>query len=204
VPTFRSKPIAIVIAVGSLAVVGGAWALFGGSTTAESPTRLPAELSVAALQEKAKNPSQMRETMRESFRRDDLTDEQRRELRDNMRQVWTSAMNERVDEYYDAPESQREAMLDRHIDEMGERMAQWEARRREREAERKKDGTSEDRGRPRFASATRQERKQRSESRNPDQSARAMVYFNNLRTRAADRGIALPSRGPGRRSGRRP
>ncbi len=203
-PNNRSKPFTVVIAVGSLAVVGGAWALFGGSTTAESPTGLPAELSVASLQKKAKDPSQLRETMRESFRRDDLTDEQRRELRDNMREVWTSALNERVDEYYDAPESKREAMLDRHIDEMAERMAEWEARRREREVERKKDGAGEDRGRPRFASATRQERKLRSESRNPDQSARAMVYFNNLRARAADRGIDLPRRGPGQRSGRRP
>ena len=202
-PNNRSKPFVVVIAVGSLAVVGGAWALFGGSTEAESPTGLPVELSVASLQKKVKDPSQLRDTMRESFRRDDLTDEQRRELRGNMREVWTSALNERVDEYYDVPESKREAMLDRHIDEMAERMAEWEARRREREAERK-DGASEDRGRPRFASATRQERKQRSESRNPDQSARAMVYFNNLRARAADRGITMPGRRPGQRSGRRP
>jgi hypothetical protein len=199
----QMKPITVFIAVGSLVVVGGAWALLGGSTAEQSPSGLPAELSVASLKKTSKDPSKMRESMRESFRRDDLTDEQRTELRGNMRQVWTSALNERVDEYYNAPEANREAMLDRHIDDMAERRKQWEARRREREAERKDGESGENRQRPRFASASRQERQQRSESRNPDQSARAMVYFNNLRVRAAERGVEMPGRGPGRSGGGR-
>ena len=118
-----------------------------------------------------------------------------------MREVWTFALNERVDEYYDAPESKRQAMLDRHIDEFAQRREQRETRRREREDERNNNEAGENRQRPRFASATRQERKLRSESRNPDQTARAMVYFNNLRARAAERGIGMPGRGPGRSGG---
>jgi hypothetical protein len=50
--------------------------------------------------------------------------------------------------------------------------------------------------RPDFAAMSPQERKTRSESRDPDAMARRMAYFQALRARAAERGIPMPS-GPG-------
>jgi hypothetical protein len=51
---------------------------------------------------------------------------------------------------------------------------------------------------------TREQQKMRTESRDPDQSARRMAYFTALRKRAEQRGIQMPmfGRGPGGPGGR--
>lgn len=124
--------------------------------------------------------------------------------------------------------SARKALLDRHIDRMQSRMKEWEKRRTEREREggarpdRGGAPGSGDRreGRPEgFGSGSgpggappggprgewrppgppsREQRKMRSESRDPDQSARRMACFTALRQRAKERGIELPRMGPPR------
>jgi len=170
--------------------------------------------------------------MRETMDRDDLTDEQRRELRQNMRESMESMIDERVDEYYAAAEEKREEVLDRHIDDFQERMEQWRKDREEWEKERARrdkessgnrgGGGNEARAgtgggsangqnsgdrrrdgwRSRMRESTPSERKARSESRDPDKTARRMSYFGAMMKRASDRGIEMP--GPGGRGGRGP
>ena len=48
---------------------------------------------------------------------------------------------------------------------------------------------------------SRSERKERSESRNPDQMARRMAYFSALQKRAAERGVQMPFGRGGRDGG---
>ena len=77
-------------------------------------------------------------------------------------------------------------------------MKEAEERRKE---EQKKDGekTAAQQG-PRFpgmfGQRSREERKERSETRDPDRAARQMAYFAAIRDRATQRGIKMPF-GPG-------
>ncbi|MCH7592647.1 MAG: hypothetical protein IH989_07710 [Planctomycetes bacterium] len=180
--------------------IGGAVAWYRHDPDASKPSLLPKELSVDSLRAAGDKPETMMATLRDSFRRDDLTDEQRRELRRNMREVWRSRTTERVNEYFNAPSDEADAVLDRHIDELVSSMQAMRTAREERQKVTKQDGSQADRrnGRGRMGSRSRQDRKQSSESRNPDETARAMLYFNNLRARATDRGIQIPGRGGGR------
>ena len=185
--------------------IGGAVAWYRHDPDASKPSLLPKELSVESLKAASEKPETMMATMRDSFRREDLTDEQRRELRRNMREVWRARTKERVDEYFNASQDEADAVLDRHIDEFASSMKAMRAAREERQKVPQKDGAPADRqnGRQRMGSRSQQDRKQSSESRNPDETARAMLYFNNLQVRASQRGIQLPGRGGGRGGGRR-
>ncbi len=145
------------------------------------------------------------EKLMEAMRQPDLTDEQRDELRRKMREAFEVRMAANVDEYFDAPEEERVVILDRHIDEMEKERARMEERRRERgereeppPGEREAGPTSRPRRDP--GEMTPQERKTRSETRNPDESARRMAYFHAMRARMAERGIQ-PPQGPGGRGG---
>ncbi len=156
---------------------------------------VPPELTVEALKTQTADAGRGFGVMREAMQRDDLTDEQRRQVAMNMRDVWQERMTERVNEYYDAPtEEDKNAILDRHIDEMQELRKEFEKRREELEKMR---AQNEPRMREMFAQRTQQERKEQSESRNPDQMARGMAYFAAMQARAAQRGIQMPNRGPG-------
>lgn len=164
---------------------------------------LPGALQVASLKAQAEsNPGVLRETIRENMQRDDLSDEQQRELASNVRSVFRTLLTERVEEWY-AAESQEEktAILDRHIDEFQARRQEWDRRRAEREKAGKDDEEESGRERMRraFASPSKQERKARSESRDPDQSARMMTYFAAVRSRMTERGMQPPVPGPGGR-----
>ncbi len=200
-PNFRS-PTAWIIAASSLAVVGGSvWAFTRGQSPTGVP--IPKELSVDSLKAQAKDdPGKMRDTIRETMRRDDLTEEQRRQVGENMRKVWEDAVQQRVDEYYAAQSDEdRKAILDKQIDEFEARRKEWEARRKEDE---KKDGKKDDKRGPGFGPMgpqSRDERKERAESRNPDQMARQMAYFSAMKQRMGERGITPPSFGPGGRGG---
>lgn len=139
----------------------------------------------------------------EQMRRTDLTDAERDALREQMRAAWEARIDKRLNEYYTASsQADKDAILDRHIEEMDQDRQDWERRRAEREKEgattQPTAGQQGPRrpGRPNFAAMSTQERKARSESRNPDQRARMMAYFSALRARAAERGIQLPM-GPG-------
>lgn len=201
IPDYRS-PTAWIIAASSLVVVsGGVWAFTRGE--ANAGVAVPKELSVVALKAQAKeDPGKMRDTMRETMQREDLTEEQRKQVGENMRKVWESFMQERVDEYYAAKtDDERNAVLDKQIDEFEQRRKEWEDRRKEQE---KKDAKKADPNAPRpgpFGPQSREERKERAESRNPDQMARQMAYFSAMRQRMSERGISPPSFGPGGRGG---
>lgn len=196
---------------GLLVVVGGVWGYSSWSgDEAPDPNALPAELSVEALKAQVDDPQKLRQTMRDTFRRDDLTEEQRTKLFQNMREVWQSSMDERVDEYFAAnTEEEKNVVLDRQVDELQERAKGWEKRRKEwqkeraaREKERQASGNQTDSQDRRSAwrrnhsgGQTREQRKARSESRDPDKSAKRMAYFMALRNRASERGVEM-FRGP--------
>ncbi len=188
--------------VAVLTLGGTVWGLL--SWTGDEESDLPAELTVENLKAQVKeDPGKAMETLREASRREDLTDEQRREVFSNLREVWQTQMAERVDEYFAAADDEKEALLDRHIDEFQERMKEWSQQREKREQERKEaeekadsdDADDKESVRERmhrgFGSRTQRERKEHSESRDPDQSARMMAYFTAMRARANARGISM-------------
>lgn len=199
-------------AAGVAIVTAAVWGFASWSNGEQEKPIVPKELSAAVLKEQAKtDPRKLGETMREMFRRDDLTDEQRSEVRRNMRQAWTGVIDERVDEYFAAASEDREALLDSQIDEWQERMNGWaerrEQRRREREARDRQNGddgeqdqADQERRRRWRGTQTREQRKARSESRDPDKSARRSAYFSAVRKRAQARGIEMS--GPGGRGPR--
>ena len=197
-PDFRS-PQSWIIAAASITVVGGSvWALSRGGN-APTGVAIPRELSVESLKaQAAAEPGRMMDTVRDTMRRDDLTDEQRRQVAENMRKVWEDTMQKRVDEYYAAASDEdRKAILDRQIDEFEQRRKEWEERRKQDEKKTGKDGAERGPGfRGLFGPQSKEERKERSESRDPDKAARQMAYFAAVRERMSERGIKAPF-GPG-------
>lgn len=200
------------LGVGALCLLlcmGGAWAFLRSSEPKPtSKTGLPEDLTAEAMRKQAKeDPGALFAKGREVREREDLTEEQRREAGRNMWRAMMGVMDERVDEYYTAAPEQQNEVLDRHIDEWTERMKEWEKRREEwRRGERDDERTDEEREQERrerarrWMGANREERKARSESRDPDAMARRMGYFMAMRKRATERGIDLP--GPGGPRGR--
>ena len=197
---------------GMLVVIAGVFAVTTLTGDAESASTLPKELSVTALKAEAANPRQAMERVREAFNREDLTDEQRQELRTNMREVWRSAMQERLNEYFAASPEQQVVILDRQIDEMLEGRQRREAERANRqgpEGQRANRGQGDNQAQPTDGQRrgrgswsrgdrprpTQQERKQRSEARNPDETAQRMAYYTAMRARMQERGIEMRGRG---------
>lgn len=199
-----------IVAVAVLVIGGSVWALVGRSESANAKPKLPEELSVDALKKQmTEGQGRIGETMRNVFGRDDLTDEQRRQARRNMRRVWTDITDERIEAYNTAPEDQKQAVLDEQIDDFVERMERMREERARRQEEREKSGeepATDEQRRERFrryaGNQTRTQRKSRSESRSPDDSARRMAYRQTVRKRMQERGIETP-RGRGGRSSRR-
>jgi hypothetical protein len=139
----------------------------------------------------------------ENMQRTDLTEEQRNELRHNMHEAFQARMDARADEYFTAPAEQKELVLDRQIDEMQKEMKQMEERRRQHQEEEERHAGPTSRPWHRgFANMTPQERKTRSETRNPDQMARHMAYRNAVHARMEQRGIQMPFGPRGRRGPR--
>lgn len=177
-----------------LALSAGAWGLLRGSGNEASA--LPDKYSVDHLKS-LKDPREARELVRGAMQNDSLTDEQRKELRMNMRAAFEARMRERVDAYFAASDEDKTKVLDEQIDEFVEQMKKWEEARKEEEKNEKKDGDKDQSSfRNFFASASKQDRKEMSESRNPDDMARGMTYFSAMQSRMKERGIQ-PPRGPG-------
>ncbi|MFQ5489658.1 MAG: hypothetical protein ACE5GE_02950 [Phycisphaerae bacterium] len=187
-PSSRRR--AVLVGLGVLVVGTVLWA-FATRGDAEPAGLLPPELSVESLQAQTMD----RGKVREMLEREDLSEEQRQELRKNMREVWRSAMDRRLAEYFAAADADRQAVLDRHIDELQERRKQWEQRRKEREQNGDNAESRREDFRNRVASMSQQERKERSESRNPDQTAQRMAYFSAMRNRMSERGIEMTAGG---------
>ncbi len=224
------------VAIGILAIAGGGWAVarMAKNKAPSVPKDLTVE---ALQKVAAADPGKAFEKVHEVMHNSNLTEEQRHQVMENAHAVMEAQMDKRLDEYFTAPENQRVAILDRQIDEMQARMKDWEKRRAEHEKERAArnasggpsgggataagggnpggptagsggPGPGGDRrwGGPR-GEPTRQQRKERFESRNPDSMARRMAYFTAMRKRAQERGIQMPGfmgRGPGGPGGGRP
>lgn len=194
----------IVGGVGAVLVGASVWGITAHYRNADATPVLPRELTVEGLKEQRAEPGKMRDTMREAMDREDLTDEQKRQIAQNMREVWRSTMRERVDEYFNASEDDRVAVLDRQIDEFQRFREEMERRRADQErAGQAKEGDKarperEERWRGAMESQSKEERKERSESRNPDEMGRTMAYFGAMRQRMTERGIKPPEGGPGR------
>lgn len=205
------------LAVGTVVLLAGVgvWAYTGYAGEPEST--LPEDLQVEALKKDVEDPGKMMDKMREARRREDLSEEQRRELRDNFRTVFEERMNQQMDVYFTATPEEQVALLDEQIDRFQEQAGDWERRREEwrkereaREKERAANGetgegeSEEDRRqswRDRRANMDRSERKERSETRNPDQMARRMAYFSAIQKRASERGVRMPFGRGGRGGG---
>jgi hypothetical protein len=181
---------------------GAVWGASRWLVSGEPTVELPKELTIESLKAGASHPGAMMSTIRSAMDRDDLTGEQRRQARQNMREVFESAINDRVNEYFAASDEEKTAVLDSHIDQMESWQKAMEEQRKQWEARRNQEG---ERGPGRgFNDQTREERKERSESRNPDQTAQRMAYFLAMQKRMAERGIQAPfGRGPGGMGGRR-
>lgn len=183
-------PKIIVIAVGGVLALGaGTWGISAHFKTPPKPEPVePVKLF-------------------EAMRKPDLSDKERDELRHKMREAFEARMDARTDEYFNASEDERAVVLDQHIDEMLKEQEEREARRKERDEREGQPPPPEDPGagptsRPGRGprDMTPQERKTRSETRNPDQMARRMAYFQAMQARMAARGIQ-PPHGPGGRGG---
>jgi len=131
----------------------------------------------------------------------ELTEEQRKLLRNNARAVFGAIMNQRADAYAALPQDQRVAYLDSMIDEI-------EARRKEHEARRAERGEEESREQPppeKEGDGDKPDRKQRMMSRmkeriettDPEERAKHMQLFKDMRARMEERGIKPLGRGPG-------
>jgi uncharacterized membrane protein len=207
--TGNRKLIAALVAAGVVLVGGGAYGVV--SYVKAKKNAVPKEFTVAALKADSQDPRKMFEKIHEAMSRPELNDQQREAIHDNARAVMEAQMDQRISAYFDAPEPQRKAILDKQIDEMQAHMKEWQQRRAREEAAR---GPAGDRapggqpggppnagsppGGPRDGrgpgghASTPQQRKARSESRDPDASARRMAYFAAMRQRAEERGIQMP------------
>lgn len=189
------------LVIGGAAIALGAttWAVVGRGSSASAGVAVPPEFTKEALKAKMDEGPGGFAAMREVRDREDLTDEQKRQIADNAREIWRERMDANVNEYFSAKsEDEKNTLLDREIDRMAEQAKRFEEQRKEWE-KRREERRAEGGNRP---TPTQQERKERSESRNPDQTARMMAYFSAMRDRAASRGIQMPDRpggfgGPG-------
>lgn len=192
----RSKAKVVGLALGTVVVVGGAWAMLLRGQNAGDDSALPPELRREALAKAEATPETFRQ-VRDAFRSDELTDDQKRELAKNLRDSRRASMEARVNEYFDAPDYEKSRILDDHIDEFIERRKEFEKRREAGELPERPLEEEREQMRQLFRPQSQQERKSRSESRSADQTARMMTYFQAMQSRAKERGIEMP-RGPGR------
>ncbi len=195
----RKQKVWIIGGVSVFAVAAVGATLFSLQGEAKSESDLPEEFSVERLKARAGDGQQGPAAFRDLLRRDDLTDAQRRQALRNMRELRRGRMVERVNEYFDAAEEDKNVVLDDHIAEFQRRMAERAERRNDEEKPSEEDRESM---RNLFRSQNQAERKADSESRNPDESARSMVYFSAMRTRMNERGIQVRGRGGGGGRGR--
>jgi len=186
-----------VVVSGGVLVAGAAvWGVVGAGSAGAGGVVVPTNLTVDALKQRSQEPGRAFGEVRQALGGDELTDEQKRQVAENIRTVRRATMRERMDEYYNADPDEKEAILDKHLDEMQERFKRFRGRGQGGGAG---SGMSEEQRkelRQLFRPQSKQDRKSRSESRSADDTARAMVYFTAMRSRATQRGIQMP-RGPG-------
>ena len=203
--SFLGSRTMIGIAVACMLGAGAAvWGLTRSKTESGKPgVDVPKEFQVASLKESPPERRRGFETMRDVIERQDLTDDQRRQIMDNMREVFEERERKRLDEYFKASDEKKKEILDKDIDEMQERMKEWEKRRAEMSEQDREKARERMRGLWGGQNASREERKNRSESRNPDDRARRMAYRQAMEGRMKERGITPPQWGGPRGGGGR-
>jgi len=185
---------------GVVVAVAAVWGISAGGKAEEEGVQIPEEFTVDALKARTEEGPRFAE-FRETLEREDLNDDQKRQIVRNMGEVRRSQFQARVDEYFNAPPEEQTAILDRHIDEMQKMFQQFgreggqPGNRRDRGAEEGPSQADRENMRRLMEPQSQQERKARSESRNPDEVARTVAYFGAMRSRASERGIQMP-RGP--------
>jgi hypothetical protein len=182
-----SKKVAIMAGGGVLVLAVTAW---GVSSHFKTPPIQVAQVEPAKLWEEMRKPG--------------LSDKEREELGHKMHEARQAEMDARMKDYFKASDGEKQAILDKQIDEFEKQRKEWEERRKQEEERRAAAGEKPDDGptsRPahdwRQQQSTPEERKARSESRDPDKMAKQMAYFAALQARMKERGIQMPF-GPGR------
>ena len=138
-----------------------------------------------------------------------LSEAERQRLRENVRPAMRREMEERMDTYFELPPEEKAAYLDDIIDEMQDRRREFEERRRQREEQAEGEPSEAARHRPagerRAGDGRRgpslERMKERIETTDPEQRARFVQFFIDLRERMEERGIDMrrgPGHGPGR------
>ncbi len=199
--------LALAATVALLAVGGAVWAVAGKHGDTKPTVEVPQQFALDTLKKAQPGPA-MFEQMRGLRDRTDLTDEQREQIRDNMRAAMEARMKAHVDEYFGATGDEKKKILDKHIDEFQKMREEMEARRKQEgnqaggppggdkprgEGDRGQGGPG---GR---GGGSREERMARTQSRNPDQTAKRMAYSAAIRERMKERGITPPQWGGGGR-----
>lgn len=179
----------VLVSAGLIAVGGAAWALWSRSGKADESVPVPEAFAVDSIKQKMDDPEETKRLFA-SQQYDELADEQRRQVHQNKGEAFRQIWQDRVSEYFEAAEADREAILDRHLDALMAKMEQYDEGE-EPKNESKKQQPSKSQKRP-YSEWSRQERKAKSESGNPDQLARMMAYKTAIMKRAQARGIKMP------------
>lgn len=186
-----STRIWILISAGLVAAGGAAWSLWDG-VSKEEGVAVPEAFSVESMKANMNKPENMT-VRRLSSKYQELTDEQRRQVRQNKDQAFREIVQDHVDEYFAAGDEDRDAIMDRHLEEI---MEQWEQKKSDAEDQQpeSRKGASQ--------VWSRQERKEKSESADPDRMAQWGAYKTAMMKRAQARGMVWSGQG-GKSSGKR-
>ncbi|MCP4247730.1 MAG: hypothetical protein GY778_11835 [bacterium] len=179
-----------ILLVGALIAAGGAaWVLLDEPAKEDEGTRVPAAFTAQNIKQKINQPGEMTRLFSSTQFRE-LTDEERRQVGQNKAKAYWQMFEDRVDAYFAADEREREAMLDRHLDELTAQKAQ---KAQKGKVDKPQQGQHPKGRKPPMS---KQDRKAKSESANPDQMARMAAYKTALVSRARARGINLGGRPP--------
>ena len=136
----------------------------------------------------------------ELWQGDDLTDEQREALGENLRTIWENHIGDVAEEYFAAAPEEKERILDKQIDEWKEFMdrmrAYHEANKDDPEYQKRQEERMQ-----RWRKPTKEDRKERQESVNPDRQMKMFYMFGQMQKRAQERGMNMWGGPPANRNG---
>lgn len=182
--------ILICMMLGILLLGGTFWGL---RPSKDGDDEVPEEFSVAKIRREMDEPGGT-DRLFKSDVYEQLTDEQQKQVARNKEEAFYQQFLARVDAYFAADESEREALLDAHLDEM-EAEGKWKQVKNEKKSG--KYQTRSESAKKKLAKGrasgvgesvlTREQRRAKSESINPDEMARMWAYKQALERRALDR-----------------
>jgi len=125
----------------------------------------------------------------------DLTDEQREALFRNLQTLWMTYMADSAEEFFNAPPEEQAALLDRQLDDWKQFMDRMREYREAHQDDPEYQQMRE-RQRQRWQNQTKEDRKDRLESMNPDRQMKMFYMWRKMQERARERGLEM---GPGSR-----